>query len=148
MDRDDFKQLISTLVKYFISSFRNDIIAVHLRHEDVFATLQSHIDGADATKRLQQLILACAQNTGTGFTTVLLKRRLFVRSNFTSRRVCFYNSAIISPAPTLEYTKLFLEQAIYPTLLQGLTALCKEKPANPTVILLYPGMARKLATGK
>nr|KAJ3423062.1 cytoplasmic dynein with WD40 domain [Polyrhizophydium stewartii] len=44
----------------------------------------------------------------------------------------FFPDNIIDPLPSMEHAKLFLESAIYPTLLQGLTELCKEKPANPT----------------
>ena len=39
------------------------------------------------------------------------------------------------PVPTSEQAKAFLEGSIYPTLLQGLTELCREKPANPTAWL-------------
>jgi hypothetical protein len=31
---------------------------------------------------------------------------------------------------------MFLEDAVYPTLLAGLTQLCKEKPSDPTVLMV------------
>ncbi|KAJ3046671.1 NME NM23 member 5, partial [Rhizophlyctis rosea] len=34
--------------------------------------------------------------------------------------------------PSLEKAKALLERSLYPTLTQGLTQLCKEKPENPT----------------
>ncbi|KAI8923123.1 nucleoside diphosphate kinase [Entophlyctis helioformis] len=43
----------------------------------------------------------------------------------------FFPDAIVDPIPSMDHAKLFLETAIYPTLLQGLTELCKEKPADP-----------------
>ncbi len=54
--------------------------------------------------------------------------------------------------PTPEEAKMYLEDAVYPTLLEGLTALCREKPENPSVsfrldsnLATITGMARKLA---
>ncbi|KAJ3302341.1 cytoplasmic dynein with WD40 domain [Kappamyces sp. JEL0829] len=39
----------------------------------------------------------------------------------------------LAPLPSIESAKAFLEDCVYPTLLQGLTALSKEKPAAPVV---------------
>ncbi len=39
--------------------------------------------------------------------------------------------------PSLDYSKLFLEDALYPLLTQGLTQLCKSKPENPTVCTCF-----------
>ncbi|KAJ3268779.1 NME NM23 member 5 [Terramyces sp. JEL0728] len=43
----------------------------------------------------------------------------------------FFPNNIIEPLPSIETTKIFLEDAVYPILLTGMTALCKEKPQNP-----------------
>lgn len=46
----------------------------------------------------------------------------------------FYHlmKAGIDPPPSNEYAKMYLEENVYPKLLEGLTALCREKPLNPT----------------
>lgn len=44
---------------------------------------------------------------------------------------CF--AAIIEPLPTNEEAQDYLIKHINPTLLKGLTALCKRKPAEPVV---------------
>ncbi|KND04699.1 uncharacterized protein SPPG_08842 [Spizellomyces punctatus DAOM BR117] len=47
----------------------------------------------------------------------------------------FFPDTHVVPLPTPEDAKLILETTVYPVLLQGLTQLCKEKPANPTAWL-------------
>ncbi|KAI8816633.1 nucleoside diphosphate kinase [Fimicolochytrium jonesii] len=47
----------------------------------------------------------------------------------------FFPDTPVNPPPTSDTAKQILETTVYPTLLQGLTQLCKEKPANPTVWL-------------
>ncbi|KAJ3179899.1 NME NM23 member 5 [Geranomyces variabilis] len=47
----------------------------------------------------------------------------------------FFPDTPVQPPPTSEEAKAILETTVYPTLLQGLTQLCKEKPANPTAWL-------------
>ncbi|KAJ3325317.1 NME NM23 member 5 [Boothiomyces sp. JEL0866] len=43
----------------------------------------------------------------------------------------FFPNNIVEPLPNMETTKMFLDDAVYPILLAGMTALCKEKPQNP-----------------
>jgi hypothetical protein len=45
----------------------------------------------------------------------------------------FFPNSIIRPLPNTDATRVFLRDAVYPTLSDALTVLCKEKPANPTV---------------
>ncbi|KAJ3154520.1 NME NM23 member 5 [Geranomyces michiganensis] len=47
----------------------------------------------------------------------------------------FFPDTPVQPPPTADEAKAILETTVYPTLLQGLTQLCKEKPANPTAWL-------------
>ncbi|KAJ3157024.1 NME NM23 member 5 [Geranomyces variabilis] len=47
----------------------------------------------------------------------------------------FFPDTPVQPPPTSDEAKAILETTVYPTLLQGLTQLCKEKPANPTAWL-------------
>ncbi|KAJ3407483.1 NME NM23 member 5 [Chytridiales sp. JEL 0842] len=47
----------------------------------------------------------------------------------------FFREHLTEPTPSLEASKLFLEDALYPVLTQGLTQLCKVKPENPTAWL-------------
>ncbi|KAJ3045683.1 NME NM23 member 5 [Rhizophlyctis rosea] len=47
----------------------------------------------------------------------------------------FFPDMPVEVYPSMEKTKALLEKALYPTLTQGLTQLCKEKPANPTAWL-------------
>eukprot|EP00842_Homolaphlyctis_polyrhiza_P006701 jgi/Hompol1/7031/HPOL_002404-RA len=44
----------------------------------------------------------------------------------------FFPENEIDPRPNGDTASMFLEADIYPTLLQGMTQLCKEKPSNPT----------------
>ncbi|KAJ3297418.1 NME NM23 member 5 [Rhizoclosmatium sp. JEL0117] len=47
----------------------------------------------------------------------------------------FFPDRLRTTLPSVEESKMLLEEALYPVLTQGLTMLCKEKPANPTVWL-------------
>jgi len=47
----------------------------------------------------------------------------------------FFPDAIIEPLPTSQEAQDYLSKTVNPTLLIGLTALCKTKPANPLVWL-------------
>jgi hypothetical protein len=44
--------------------------------------------------------------------------------------------AVAEPLADEEATRNLIEGALYPVLTKGLTELCKEKPANPTVRFL------------
>ncbi|TPX68163.1 nucleoside-diphosphate kinase [Chytriomyces confervae] len=47
----------------------------------------------------------------------------------------FFPDRMRTVLPSVEESKLLLEDSLYPVLTQGLTMLCKTKPANPTVWL-------------
>jgi len=47
----------------------------------------------------------------------------------------FFPDAVIEPLPTSQEAKDYLAKAVNPTLLKGLTALCKTKPADPLIWL-------------
>ncbi|KAF6029358.1 NME5 [Bugula neritina] len=47
----------------------------------------------------------------------------------------FFPDSIIEPVPTGQAAKDYLSHEINPTLLKGLTALCKQKPEDPVVWL-------------
>ncbi|KAJ3294645.1 NME NM23 member 5 [Borealophlyctis nickersoniae] len=49
-------------------------------------------------------------------------------------QIFFPDTFVETPSPP-ESAKVFFERSLYPTLTQGLTQLCKEKPANPTAWL-------------
>lgn len=46
---------------------------------------------------------------------------------------CFLSAAVIEPFPSREATEEYLSRYVNPTLLRGLTELCKHKPHNPCV---------------
>ncbi|KAI9345239.1 hypothetical protein BDR26DRAFT_155210 [Obelidium mucronatum] len=47
----------------------------------------------------------------------------------------FFPDRLRTTLPNNEESKILLEESLYPVLTKGLTMLCKEKPANPTVWL-------------
>ncbi|KAJ3002570.1 UNVERIFIED_CONTAM: NME NM23 member 5 [Siphonaria sp. JEL0065] len=47
----------------------------------------------------------------------------------------FFPDRLRTTLPNAEESKILLEESLYPVLTKGLTMLCKEKPANPTVWL-------------
>ncbi|KAI8622492.1 nucleoside diphosphate kinase [Chytriomyces sp. MP71] len=47
----------------------------------------------------------------------------------------FFPDRIRTTLPSVDESKILLEDSLYPVLTQGLTMLCKTKPANPTVWL-------------
>ena len=70
---------------------------------------------------------------GSNSITARLPRRLGWKSSSFSLGVCWLLMlAVVEPLIANHDIQLFLEDAIYPTLLKGLTLLCKNKPANPT----------------
>jgi hypothetical protein len=73
---------------------------------------------------------------GSSFQTVSAGFRSYYvevfRSNVTINPIF---KVTFKPMPSAENARSFLEAALYPTLTKGLAELCKEKPANPAVIL-------------
>lgn len=51
--------------------------------------------------------------------------------------ICFLSVALIEPVPSKEEIKEYLNKNVNPTLLRGLTEVCKHKPFNPCVSLPY-----------
>ena len=116
-------------------------MALHLQKNQAFQALRGLIGAEDPqiAKTLDNSSLRAVYGTDR------IKNGFYFSDSVTtaSREIQFFfpesisfNVAVIEPFPTTDYAKTFLEDAIYPTLLTGLTALCKEKPANPTVIVL------------
>lgn len=55
----------------------------------------------------------------------------------------FFISAVIEPIPMGEAAKDYLSRYVNPTLLNGLTELCKKKPADPFVSLVLKKYAKQ-----
>lgn len=57
----------------------------------------------------------------------------FITPEAAFQHLWFLPAAILEPLPTGQRARDYLNLYVKPTLLAGLTALCKEKPADPMV---------------
>jgi hypothetical protein len=73
---------------------------------------------------------------------------IFYNKDTTLRDTAFFFPESQNQLPPESVSRQILETAIYPTLLQGLTHLCKEKPAEPVVLFIKQELVGKLALGK
>ncbi|KAI8913370.1 nucleoside diphosphate kinase [Gorgonomyces haynaldii] len=119
-----FKDLIAHTIS-------GDALVLHVQRPNVIETLYNVVGPTaldEARKELPESLVAKhgVDQVKNGF---YYNRHLIA----SSREIqFFFPESTLDPFPTSEYTKMFLEDAVYPTLLKGLTALCKEKPQNPT----------------
>ena len=49
--------------------------------------------------------------------------------------LCICPAGVVEPVPVGQVAKDYLAKAVNPTLLKGLTELCKQKPRDPVVSL-------------
>ncbi|KAJ3020849.1 NME NM23 member 5 [Thoreauomyces humboldtii] len=118
----DFGELIS-----YVTS--GPVVALALQRHDGFAELRKVVGSGDEEETESLRRKYAPDELRNGFhiseTPESVERDLRL----------FFPDTPVHPPPTSDDAKMTLETTVYPTLLQGLTQLCKEKPANPTAWL-------------
>ncbi|KAM8908705.1 nucleoside diphosphate kinase homolog 5 isoform 2-T2 [Spinachia spinachia] len=116
----------------FMSS--GPIIAMTLARDDAIGHWKSIMGPANVTK---------ARETHPGclrakYGSSQLKNALHGSASFhaAEKEIKFmFSNSLIEPFPTWEATEEYLSRYINPTLVRGLTELCKQKPLNPRIWL-------------
>ncbi|KAI9096149.1 nucleoside diphosphate kinase [Phlyctochytrium arcticum] len=123
----DFDELLAYMTS-------GPVVAVALQRYDGFAALNEIIGTMDATANTD----GKPESLRARYATDELRNGFHVSENPAAVEKdlrFFFPDTPVHPLPSADDAKQILETAVYPVLLQGLTQLCKEKPANPTVWL-------------
>ncbi|KAI9004048.1 nucleoside diphosphate kinase [Gaertneriomyces semiglobifer] len=142
----DFEELLTYMTRYEESQTSKQwtefvhanypsgpVVAISIQHYDVFKQLEELVGPSDPVQARQ----SAPESLRAKYGQDELHNSFHVSepSNIEKEARFFFPDAPMKTLPTADEAKLILENHIYPVLLQGLTQLCKEKPANPTTWL-------------
>ncbi|KAJ3186192.1 NME NM23 member 5 [Gaertneriomyces sp. JEL0708] len=122
----DFEELLTYMTS-------GPVVGISIQHYDVFKQLEDLVGPSDPVQARQ----SAPESLRAKYGQDELHNSFHVSepSNIEKEARFFFPDAPMKTLPTADEAKLILENHIYPVLLQGLTQLCKEKPANPTTWL-------------
>ncbi|KAI8893858.1 nucleoside diphosphate kinase [Globomyces pollinis-pini] len=126
LDTPKFNELIA-----YVTS--GPIIAFHLQKDKIYEDLNFFIgpeENAYAKEHFKKSLRAVY-----GTDTIVNGFHFSSDVETASREIQFFFPRFLTNLPSLDHAHLFLQDAIYPTLVMGLTALCKEKPQDPVAWL-------------
>ncbi|XP_044061433.1 nucleoside diphosphate kinase homolog 5 [Siniperca chuatsi] len=129
---DQYGKLFFPSLTAFMSS--GPIVAMILAREDAIAHWKSIIGPVNSIKARETHPECLRAKYGTSD----LKNALHGSESFhvAEREIKFmFPNSVIEPFPSREATKEYLSRYVNPTLLRGLTELCKHKPHNPCIWL-------------
>ncbi|KAF3693830.1 Nucleoside diphosphate kinase -like protein 5 [Channa argus] len=129
---DRYGTLFFPSLTAFMSS--GPIVAMTLARDNAIAHLKSIIGPANSTKAAETHPECLRAKYGTSE----LKNAVHGSDSFhaAEREIKFmFPNSVIEPFPSKEGTKEYLSRFVNPTLLSGLTELCKHKPPNPCIWL-------------
>ncbi|XP_053179784.1 nucleoside diphosphate kinase homolog 5 [Scomber japonicus] len=129
---DQYGKLFFPSLTAFMSS--GPIIALTLARDNAIAHWKSIIGPVNSSKAKETHPECLRAKYGTSD----LKNALHGSESFhaAEREIKFmFPNSVIEPFPTREATEEYLSRCVNPTLLRGLTELCKHKPLNPCIWL-------------